>query len=91
MINGIQHPIFPEPRQLKPSGVTIGEPMAKAKAVSAKSGTTPSPAADLAAAGPPVDAGKIAAIRSAIADGSYRVNAEAIAGRMVDLDLPQSR
>jgi negative regulator of flagellin synthesis FlgM len=90
MINGIHNPVFPEPRQLKPSGVTVGEPMAKTKAVGAN-GTAPNPAADLAAAGPPVDTGKVAAIRAAIADGSYQVDAKAIADRMVDLDLPQSR
>jgi negative regulator of flagellin synthesis FlgM len=90
MINGIQNPVFPEPRQLKPSGVTVGEPMAKTRPVGAKS-AAPNPAADLAAAGPPVDAGKVAAIRAAIADGSYRVDPQAIADRMVDLDLPQSR
>lgn len=89
MINGIQNPIAPPLRQLKPSGVIIGEPMAKVAPVEAKA--APNPAADLAAAGPPVDAGKVATIRAAIADGSYRIDANAIAGRMVDLDLPQSQ
>jgi negative regulator of flagellin synthesis FlgM len=89
MINGIQNPIATALRQLKPSGIIIGEPMAKAAAVEAKA--APSPAADLAAAGPPVDTGKVARIRAAIADGSYRVDPKAVAGRMVDLDLPQAQ
>nr|WP_299597152.1 flagellar biosynthesis anti-sigma factor FlgM [Sphingomonas bacterium] len=65
--------------------------MAKTRSVDAGAGAAPNPAADLAAAGPPVDAGKIATIRAAIADGTYRIDADAIAGRMVDLDLPQPR
>ena len=50
----------------------------------------PSSAAfDMAAAGAPVDSGKVAAIRAAIAQGRYPVDADRIAERMVALDLPQ--
>ena len=48
-----------------------------------------SPAARMAAEGAPVDMDKIAAIKSAIASGNYPVNADAIAERMLELDLPQ--
>jgi negative regulator of flagellin synthesis FlgM len=46
------------------------------------------PAADLASLGAPVDAQKVAEIRAAIAEGRYPVNPEAIAEKMIALDLP---
>jgi flagellar biosynthesis anti-sigma factor FlgM len=89
MINGIQTSVLPELKQLKPSGIIIGEPMARSRAVSFNDRATPNPAADLAAAGPPIDTGKVATILASLADGSFQIDAGAIAGRMVDLDLPQ--
>lgn len=50
---------------------------------------TASPAGDMAASGPPVDAGKVAAIRAAIAEGRYPVDPDKIAQAMLDLDLPK--
>lgn len=47
-----------------------------------------SPAAKLAQLGAPIDAEKIAAIRTAIAEGRYPVDPKAIAAKMIDLDLP---
>lgn len=44
--------------------------------------------ADMAALGAPINAEKIAAIRSAIAEGRYPVNPKAIAEKMIALDLP---
>ena len=44
---------------------------------------------DLVAGGPPVDTGRVAAIRSAIAEGRYPVDADRIAERMIALDLPR--
>jgi negative regulator of flagellin synthesis FlgM len=41
--------------------------------------------------GPPVDSDKVAAIRSAIAEGRYPVNPARIAEAMLSLDLPQAR
>ncbi|QPQ55342.1 flagellar biosynthesis anti-sigma factor FlgM [Allosphingosinicella flava] len=43
--------------------------------------------ADLAA-GPPVNAEKIAALKAAIAEGRYPVDPDKIAERMIALDLP---
>lgn len=43
--------------------------------------------ADLAA-GPPVNAEKIAALRAAIAEGRYPVDPQKIAERMIALDIP---
>lgn len=47
-----------------------------------------SPAAALAATGAPIDSDKVAAIRAAIANGSYAINPRAIAEKMIALDLP---
>jgi negative regulator of flagellin synthesis FlgM len=44
---------------------------------------------DLVAGGPPVDTGRVATIRSAIAEGRYPVDADRIAERMIALDLPR--
>ena len=52
------------------------------------SGNVSSPAAKLAQLGAPINAEKIAAIRTAIAEGRYPVDPKAIAARMIDLDLP---
>ena len=46
------------------------------------------PAAEMAAAGAPIDAEKVAAIRAAIAEGRYPVDPDKIAERMIALDLP---
>ncbi|HAF41831.1 MAG TPA: flagellar biosynthesis anti-sigma factor FlgM [Sphingobium sp.] len=47
-----------------------------------------SPAARMAAEGAPVDMDRISAIKAAIASGNYPVDANAIAERMIALDLP---
>ena len=46
-------------------------------------------AATLASLGAPIDAGKIAQIRTAIAEGRYPVDPQAIAEKMIALDLPR--
>lgn len=80
-------------------GVTSLREGGKARASSAPGATTSasaasesaSPAARMAAEGAPVDMDRIAAIKAAIASGNYPVDANAIAERMVDLDLPSAR
>lgn len=49
----------------------------------------PSTVATMAAQGAPVDASRVAAIRAAITDGSYKVDPDAIATRMIEIDLPK--
>ncbi|CAA9539590.1 MAG: hypothetical protein AVDCRST_MAG23-1781 [uncultured Sphingosinicella sp.] len=44
-------------------------------------------AGEMAAAGAPVDADKVAAIRAAIAEGRYPVDPDKIARSMIELDL----
>jgi len=63
------------------ASASTGSTTASASAASA------SPAARMAAEGAPVDMDRIAAIKSAIASGNYPVDANAIAERMVALDL----
>ena len=43
----------------------------------------------LVSGGAPVDNAKVAAIRTAIAEGRYPIDADRIAERMIALDLPQ--
>ncbi|QXQ05602.1 flagellar biosynthesis anti-sigma factor FlgM [Sphingosinicellaceae bacterium] len=45
-------------------------------------------AARALAASPPVDGAKVVRLRAAIADGIYKPDPEAIAGKMIALDLP---
>ena len=47
-----------------------------------------SPSAEMASSGAPVDTDKIAAIRSAIAEGRYPVDPDKIAASMLEVDLP---
>lgn len=47
-----------------------------------------SPAAQVAAAGAPVDYARVQEIRAAIANGAYALEVKAIAAKMIELDLP---
>jgi negative regulator of flagellin synthesis FlgM len=90
MINGIG-PTGPG-RVDAPRSDSVQRGAATAKVVPIKGdtveGTSLSPAADLAASGPPIDAEKVAAIRAAIAEGRYPIDPKAIAEKMIELDLP---
>jgi negative regulator of flagellin synthesis FlgM len=48
-------------------------------------------ARDLAGMGAPIDSDKVAAIRTAIAEGRYPVNPDRIAEAMLSLDLPAAK
>ncbi|MCP1471566.1 negative regulator of flagellin synthesis FlgM [Sphingobium sp. OAS761] len=61
---------------------------ATGSSVTASASNVSSPASRMAAEGAPIDMDRIAAIKSAIASGNYPVDAQAIAERMVALDLP---
>lgn len=73
---------------LRDGGKTRASSTAGSAAPAAASGTSASPAARMAAQGAPVDMDRIAAIKAAIASGNYPVDADAIAERMIALDLP---
>lgn len=53
-----------------------------------RSGPVESAVFELVGAGAPVDSAKVSAIRAAIAEGRYPVDADRIAERMIALDLP---
>jgi negative regulator of flagellin synthesis FlgM len=72
---------------LREGGKTRATGTASAAAASASLASA-SPAARMASEGAPVDMDKIAAIKAAIASGNYPVDADAIAERMIALDLP---
>lgn len=62
---------------------------AKVETTSKAGAAAPSLAADMVSAmGPPLDMKKIEAIRTAISEGRYAIDPQAIAGKMVDMDLP---
>lgn len=45
--------------------------------------------AQLAASSAPIDEGRVAAIRDALANGSYVIDSEKLAAKMIELDLGQ--
>lgn len=79
--------------RVEPTRVALDKTQASAKTGDAlaqgASGAPATAAAALAQSGPPVDSAKVAAIRTAIAEGRYPVDADKIAERMIALDLPE--
>lgn len=61
----------------------------KATDTATTSNAVANPVAQIAQAGAPIDLDKISRIKQAIASGNYPVDADAIAEKMVDLDLPR--
>ncbi|MDQ8757179.1 flagellar biosynthesis anti-sigma factor FlgM [Sphingosinicella sp. LHD-64] len=53
-----------------------------------RNGPVESAVFELVSGGAPVDSAKVSAIRAAIAEGRYPVDADRIAERMIALDLP---
>jgi len=75
--------------ELRSDSVGKSEPVAKVDPAGPQaSGAVTTPAAELAAQGAPIDEAKVASIREAIANGTYKIDAKAIADRMIALDLP---
>ena len=68
-------------------GIKRGAVPAKVSAESAATDVS-NPVAEMVAEGPPVDTGKVKALRARIASGSYSVDADAIAKAMIATDLP---
>jgi negative regulator of flagellin synthesis FlgM len=69
---------------------TDAAPVAAPKGVDAgrSEAAVPNPVAELVAQGAPVDMDKVSRLRAAIAEGSYKIDPQAIADRMMALDLP---
>jgi negative regulator of flagellin synthesis FlgM len=75
--------------ELRSESVGKSEPAAKVDQTGPKAaGTVSTPAAELAAQGAPIDSAKVASIRESIANGTYKIDAKAIAERMIATDLP---
>jgi negative regulator of flagellin synthesis FlgM len=89
MINGIGE--TKAGGRIGPAGIGLERATATAKTgdrqLQDQVGTPVSPTSLMAASGPPVDMDKVAAIRAAIAEGRYPVDAGKIAERMIALDL----
>jgi negative regulator of flagellin synthesis FlgM len=51
----------------------------------------PSPASELASLGPPINNAKVDDLRARIAAGTYRVDPNAVAAKMIALDLPAEK
>ena len=68
-------------------GVARSAATVATRVVSSDPAGAPAPAAALAAACAAIDTAKVDRIRAGIADGSYRVDADAIAGKMIEQDL----
>jgi negative regulator of flagellin synthesis FlgM len=91
MITGVGPTGIARAIELRGDSVGKSEPVAKVEAAGAQAtGTITTPAAELAAQGAPIDEAKVAAIRSAIANGTYKIDAKAIADRMIAIDLPKA-
>lgn len=90
MINSVGQSISAaiEATRLREGGKTRAPSTTGTTTGSASASASASPAARMAAEGAPVDMDRIAQIKEAIASGNYPVDADAIADRMVALDLP---
>ena len=89
MITAVGPTGIARPIELRSESVSKSEPAAKVEQTDAQ-GSAPitTPAAELAAQGAPIDTAKVETIRAAIANGTYKIDAKAIADRMIALDLP---
>ena len=68
-------------------GVQKSAPVEKTAASTPVETTLPKPVAELVSSGPPVDVDKVAKVRAMIANGSYNLDIQAIANRMIDIDI----
>lgn len=91
MINPIGKP-GRNPVEISRTSVDGQAPVGAAQDAAAcgKPGGVESSLFELVAGGAPIDSEKVAAIRAAIAEGRYKVDADRIAERMIALDLPRA-
>lgn len=88
MINAVGPTGIARAIELRSESVGKSEPATKVDQTGAQTTTSvTTPAAELAAQGAPIDTAKVEAIRAAIANGTYKIDAKAIADRMIALDL----
>jgi len=74
--------------KLRDSGkAKAADKIGQGSAVSAAASSSATPIARMAAEGAPIDLDRVAAIKQAIAQGNYPVDANKIAESMIELDL----
>lgn len=89
MINAVGPTGIARTLGVRSEGVAKNDPVTKVDSADAQApGAITTPAAELAAQGAPIDSAKVASIRAAIANGTYKIDAKAIANRMIEMDLP---
>jgi negative regulator of flagellin synthesis FlgM len=89
MINAVGPTGITRTNVVRSEGVAKNEAVSKVDSTDAQaSGAVTTAAGELASQGAPIDTAKVASIREAIANGTYKVDAKAIAKRMIELDLP---
>ena len=89
MINAVGPTGIARTSVVRSEGVAKNGAVSKTDSADAQgSGAVTTAAGELAAQGAPIDTAKVASIREAIANGTYKINAKAIANRMIELDLP---
>ncbi len=89
MINGVGSTSPTRIGQVKDSKVSATSESSAVAPTDTETAMTPTLIAALAEAGPPINDEKIKAIRAAIAQGRYPLDAAAIAQKMIALDLPK--
>lgn len=90
MINGIGSPPTGQVNSARTNGTKPVAAVNKAPSALPDATVGPTIAADMAVAlGPPVDMQKIVSIRTALAEGRYNLDPQAIAAKMVDQDIPE--
>ena len=92
MISAIGSTGSPRAVQLPGDAAVRSDPVTRVTSAGSKAAKAPvTPAADMAAAGAPVDTDKVAALRAQIAAGRYQIDPKAIADRMIALDIPLTK
>jgi negative regulator of flagellin synthesis FlgM len=76
--------------ELRGESVGKSEPAAKIDQTGPQaSGSVTTLASEIASQGAPIDSAKVASIRDQIANGTYKIDPQAIAARMIETDLPR--
>jgi flagellar biosynthesis anti-sigma factor FlgM len=89
MVDGIKGPGGGiETARLAARGAATQISRTEAISRAAAAGKTPNPAADLAAWGPIVDVARVTQLKHEIASGTYKVDPEKLAAKMIATDLP---
>lgn len=94
MIKGIGPVDIGRPASEAMRGAGDAKPVDRAPAPRANESAAAAPSlqvTQMIAEGPPVAADRVAALKAAIANGSYKVDADAIADRMIANDFPEGR